>query len=85
MKPTSRHPSAPEVLCMEAGNRQGLDGPPESTSSRRSNAGTCMELSRLDERLRSSIVDGVVVFLSLFDDWSGGSSRVLSAAKCVRR
>ena len=41
--------------------------------------------SRLDNRLRSSITEGVVVFLSLFDDNPPVHRHVLSAARGVRR
>ena len=41
--------------------------------------------SRLDARLRSSITEGVVVFLSLFDDNPGDPPHVLPAASGLRR
>ena len=50
------------------GRRRAPDGPRGGTSSRHSSAGTASGWSRLDTRLRSSITEGIVVFLSLFDD-----------------
>ena len=51
-----------------SGSRRAPGGPHASTSSTPSSAGIVHGWSRLDGRLRSSIVEGVVVFLSLFDD-----------------
>ena len=50
------------------GSRRAPGGPHGSTSSRPSSAGTCTAGVGSTRRLRSSIVEGIVVFLSLFDD-----------------
>ena len=77
----SRH-SIP-AAC-EDQRRSALDRP-TPPASRRLHRWYKHGWSRLDNRLRSSITEGVVVFLSLFDDNPAGPRHVLSAALGVRR
>ncbi len=62
----------PFELAIESGTDDAADRSPATGSSasslKPSNAGSINDWKRIEPRLRTSIVEGISVFLSLFDD-----------------